>query len=123
MSSANIKLAQDAYAAFGKGDIPAILDMMTADVTIGIVGRKKDAPFFGIHTGKADAAEFFKLLDEAHALPLVFERRVIEVHPPAFLALVFIRRGRRQGFEVVSGADAIHSDNHFVHVAVEMIDA
>jgi ketosteroid isomerase-like protein len=68
MSSANIKLVQDAYAAFGRGDIPAILDAMAQDVTIGIVGRKQDAPFFGIHRGKAGAAEFFKQLDAAHAI-------------------------------------------------------
>ena len=68
MSDANIKLAQDAYAAFAKGDIPAILDMLTPDIRFGIVGRKQDAPFFGIHDGKAGAADFFKLLDEAHAI-------------------------------------------------------
>ena len=34
---------------------------------IGIVGRSVDAPFFGIHSGKAGAAEFFKQLDAARA--------------------------------------------------------
>jgi ketosteroid isomerase-like protein len=68
MSNANIKLVQDAYAAFGKGEIPAILDMMTPDVRMGIVGRSQDAPFLGIHSGKAGAAEFFQLLDAAHAI-------------------------------------------------------
>jgi hypothetical protein len=33
MSNANIKLVQDVYAAFGKGDIPGVFDLMTADVT------------------------------------------------------------------------------------------
>jgi uncharacterized protein len=68
MSSANIKLVQDAYAAFGAGDIPKILEMMTPDVTIGIVGRKEDAPFLGMHNGKTGVADFFRLLGEAHEI-------------------------------------------------------
>ena len=68
MSNANLKIVQDAYAAFGRGDIAAVIDTMTPDVTIGIVGRRKDAPFFGIFTGKAGAAEFFKELDAAHEI-------------------------------------------------------
>lgn len=68
MSEKNIKLVQDAYAAFGRGDIPAVLDRMSDDVTIGIVGRSEDAPFLGPHRGKAGAAEFFRQLDEAQAI-------------------------------------------------------
>ena len=34
MSDANIKLVQNAYAAFGKGDIPAILDVMTQTLNL-----------------------------------------------------------------------------------------
>ena len=41
----NIDLVQSAYAAFGRGEIPAILEMMTPDVTIGIVGQREDARF------------------------------------------------------------------------------
>jgi uncharacterized protein len=66
MSNANIKLVQDTYAAFGRGDLPAVLGMMSGDVSIGIVGRKEDAPLFGIHHGNAGAGEFFKQLAEAH---------------------------------------------------------
>ena len=85
MSNANIKLVQDAYAAFGKGDLPAILDMMTPDVRFGIVGRKQDAPFFGIHNGKAGAAEFFKLLDEAHAITKFEPRRFLAAEEKVFV--------------------------------------
>jgi ketosteroid isomerase-like protein len=68
MSNVNIKLVQTAYEAFGRGDIAAVLDGMAEDVSIGIVGRPQDAPLFGIHHGKAAAAEFFRLLDEAHEI-------------------------------------------------------
>jgi len=85
MSNTNIKLVQDAYAAFGKGDIPACLDMMTPDVTMGIVGRKQDAPFFGIHSGKAGAAEFFKQLDEAHAISKFEPQRFLAADEKVFV--------------------------------------
>lgn len=65
MSKNNLELVQSMYAAFGRGDIGAVIDSMAADVTIGIVGRRKDAPFFGIFDGKAGAAEFFKQLAAA----------------------------------------------------------
>jgi ketosteroid isomerase-like protein len=65
MSEANLKVVQTAYAAFGRGDIPAVIETMSADATIGIVGRRQDAPFLGIFEGKVGAAEFFKQLTEA----------------------------------------------------------
>jgi ketosteroid isomerase-like protein len=68
MSNANIKVVQDAYNAFGRGDLPAVLNAMSEDVSIGIVGRAQDAPLFGIHHGQAGAAEFFRLLNEAHEI-------------------------------------------------------
>jgi ketosteroid isomerase-like protein len=85
MSNANIKLVQDAYAAFGKGDLPAILDMMTPDVTMGIVGRTQDAPFLGIHSGKAGVMEFFKLLDEAHAISKFEPQRFLAAEEKVFV--------------------------------------
>jgi len=66
VSEQNIKLVQSVYAAFGRGDIPAVVESMSPDVTIGIVGRRQDAPFLGIYDdGRAGAAEFFKQLAAA----------------------------------------------------------
>ena len=76
MSDTNLKLVQDAYEKFGRGDVPGVLEMLTPDVTFGIIGRKEDAPFFGIRAGKAGAGEFFHDLNEAHEIskfePLTF---------------------------------------------------
>jgi ketosteroid isomerase-like protein len=85
MSEANIKLVQDAYAAFGRGEIPGILDTMSPDVTIGIVGRLQDAPFFGSHSGRDGAAEFFRLLDEAHAISLFEPLRYLGAEDKVFV--------------------------------------
>jgi ketosteroid isomerase-like protein len=73
MSEQNLKLVQSVYAAFGRGDIPAVIEAMAPNATIGIVGRRQDAPFLGIFDdGKAGAAEFFKQLAEAQDF-LTFE--------------------------------------------------
>jgi ketosteroid isomerase-like protein len=85
MSDANIKVVQDAYAAFGRGDIPAIIDVMTDDATIGIVGRSKDAPFLGIHSGRDGAAEFFRLLDEAHEISMFEPQRFLAAEEKVFV--------------------------------------
>ena len=68
MTNTNIKLVQEAYGAFGRGDIPAALDMMTPDMTWGMIGREKDVPMAGIRNGKAGAAEFFRLLKETQEI-------------------------------------------------------
>jgi hypothetical protein len=66
MSKRNIELIQEVYAAFGRGDIAAVIESMSPTVTIGIVGRRQDAPFLGIFDdGKAGGAEFFKQLAAA----------------------------------------------------------
>ena len=62
MDNANIKVVQDAYAAFGRGDVPAVIAMLTPDVTWESVGNPKDFPALGMHKGPAAVSEFFKLL-------------------------------------------------------------
>ena len=61
----NTKVVQDAYAAFGRGDIPALLGYMTDDVQWRpVIGTSKHVPFSGARTGKASVAEFFKVVAE-----------------------------------------------------------
>lgn len=76
-TSANIQLVQAAYAAFGKGDLPAILAMMSDDVVMGIVGREQDAPFLGVRNGKAGVQDFFRLLGEAHEIHVFEPKRFV----------------------------------------------
>lgn len=61
----NTKVVQDAYAAFGRGDIPALLGYMTDDVQWQpVIGTGKHVPFAGERRGKAAVAEFFKIVGE-----------------------------------------------------------
>ncbi|MBY0532630.1 MAG: nuclear transport factor 2 family protein [Xanthobacteraceae bacterium] len=85
MSNANLKVVQDAYAAFGRGDIPAVIANMTEDATIGIVGRAQDAPLFGIHKGHAGAAEFFKQLMDAHEISMFEPLRFLAAEDMVFV--------------------------------------
>ena len=57
----NTKVVQDAYAAFGRGDIATLLSYMTEDVQWEpVIGTAAHVPFSGARTGKAQVAEFFK---------------------------------------------------------------
>src|ERR1700736_3825123 len=57
----NTKIVQDAYAAFGRGDIQALLVSISDDVVwIGVYGTGPHVPTSGERRGKAAVAEFFK---------------------------------------------------------------
>ena len=59
----NTKVVQDAYAAFGRGDISTLLSYMSDDVTWRpVIGTGTHVPFSGERTGKPDVTEFFRLV-------------------------------------------------------------
>lgn len=61
----NTKVVQDAYAAFGRGDIPTLLGYMTDDIHWRpVIGTATHVPFSGERRGKAGVAEFFKQVSE-----------------------------------------------------------
>jgi uncharacterized protein len=59
----NIEVVQEAYAAFGRGDVQAILDRLDDSVawTAGY-GAGSNVPMSGERRGKAAVAEFFELV-------------------------------------------------------------
>jgi ketosteroid isomerase-like protein len=62
----NTKVVQDAYAAFGRGDIATLLSYMAEDIQWQpVIGTAARVPFSGERTGKAQVAEFFKLVAAA----------------------------------------------------------
>jgi ketosteroid isomerase-like protein len=85
MSKTNIELVQQGYADFTQGNVPAILAKMTPDVTIGIVGRREDAPFLGLRHGKEGAADFFQGLHAAHEIHLFEPQRFIASEDKVFV--------------------------------------
>jgi ketosteroid isomerase-like protein len=56
----NTKVVQDAYAAFGRGDIPGVIANLADDVVWnGVYGAGPHVPTSGERRGKAAVAEFF----------------------------------------------------------------
>ena len=61
----NTRIVQEAYAAFGRGDIKGILDRIDDDaVWHGVYGANAQVPTSGERRGKAAVAEFFKQVAE-----------------------------------------------------------
>ena len=65
----NTDVVRQAYEAFGSGDIPAMLELLTDDVEFTMQGPPV-LPYAGTHRGREGVAEFFSLLGEN----LEFER-------------------------------------------------
>ena len=61
---ANIKAIQDIYAAFGRGDVPYIIDQLTEDVTWR-THFDPVVPWGGDYSGKAKVPKFFDAIFSA----------------------------------------------------------
>jgi len=57
-----LSVVQNVYAAFGRGDIPALLDALAPDVRWEVVGRKGDYPTFGVRHGPDGVLAFFQAM-------------------------------------------------------------
>lgn len=60
----NVQVVKDAYAAFGKKDIPGILDTLSEDVEWNIPGPPDTIPFAGRKRGRDEVRNFFTKLSE-----------------------------------------------------------
>ena len=64
MSDVNISLVQSIYAAFGRGDVPTILEALAPDVDWQVNGRIEDYPLFGGWKGRERVRSFLSLVAE-----------------------------------------------------------
>lgn len=60
----NVQVVQDLYAAFGRGDIPGVLDLLAEDVDWHFNGRSEDIPFAGRWQDRAAMMDFFQIVGE-----------------------------------------------------------
>ena len=67
-SDDNIKLVRTAYEAFGRGDIPAVLDAIDDDCDWGVEASARIAPYYGVRHGKAEILAFFQELAATFAV-------------------------------------------------------
>ena len=59
----NIETVKGMYAAFGKGDVAAILSGLAENVDWGVETEARDVPWWQRYRGRADVARFFVALD------------------------------------------------------------
>lgn len=72
----NIEVIKDAYAAFGRGDVAAILASLTDDVEWELPGPAEIA-YAGLRHGRDGAAEFFRLLAQSDEVQAFEPRRFL----------------------------------------------
>jgi len=70
-TQSNVQLVQQAYAAFGAGDLQKLLGLMTSDI-VWEFPASKVIPWAGKFTGPGEVARFFAALME-HSEPQAFE--------------------------------------------------
>ena len=63
--SAQVKVVQQLYANFGKGDIPAVLSVLTDDIVWHSPGPTEILPWAGTHRGKQQVEQWFTVLGGA----------------------------------------------------------
>jgi ketosteroid isomerase-like protein len=100
-----IETIQRVYAAFGQGDVGAIVDLVTDDVDWASEAESNVAPWHGVHKGKGEVPKFF----EALAASL----EVTEFTPLAFASsdtdvMTVVRFGMKVPATGKSGAMDLH---------------
>lgn len=75
MTQPALDIVQQAYAAFGRGDLEAMLSLMCDDVQIQFVGDR-DAPYTGRVQGKSQVAEWFGAIAQADDIQAFEPRRL-----------------------------------------------
>ena len=58
------RVVQEMYAAFGRGDIPGVLDQLAEDIEWRIAGPS-ELPYAGLHRGRDEVAKFFETFGQA----------------------------------------------------------
>jgi ketosteroid isomerase-like protein len=97
----NTQLTKDAYAAFGRGDISAVLGVMTDDIEWVFPGPAGVLPLAGMFTGKEAVGAWFGTLD-ANLEFQVFDPREFIAQGDHLVSLVHIENTvRSNGAKVV----------------------
>lgn len=60
----NVRVVQDAYAAFQRADIPGLLELFAEDIDWWTPGTPEQIPYAGRRSGRDAVAEFFARLGE-----------------------------------------------------------
>ena len=106
MSEANIATVQSLYAAFGRGDIDAIVNGCLPDVTWASGGRKEDYPPFGMRKGTGAVRDFFRSVAEVQDFDEFSPREFYADRDKVFVLGRYRMRVKKTGQKVAS--DWVH---------------
>jgi uncharacterized protein len=102
----NIQRVKDGYAAFLRGDMPAVLEVLADDIE-WVVSGPSDLPGAGTHSGKQAVHAWFGTLAENLEFQ-VFEPREFIAQGDKVVSLVYVEATvRRNGRKII---------NHEAHV-------
>ncbi len=107
---ANLGVVQAAYAAFGKGDVPGVVALLSPDVHWESVGDPADFPALGVKTGTAAVEAQFALLGSLLSFQSFSPQQFFAAGPDTVFVLGHYDR------TVLKTGKAANSD--FVHVFV-----
>lgn len=74
----NVHVVQQAYGAFGRGDIPAVLAAMSEDIEWNTPGPSEISPLAGRFQGNEQVAQFFQTMADT--------QEMLEFTPQEFIA-------------------------------------
>jgi uncharacterized protein len=110
MDNPNVKIVEEAYGAFGKGDIPGVIGLLPPDVFWESVGNPSDFPALGPKRGTAAVEEQFKTLGTLLKFSSFDPQQFFPAGPDTVFVLGHYDR------TVIKTGKAANSD--FVHVFV-----
>jgi ketosteroid isomerase-like protein len=99
--SVNEKLVQEAYAAFGRGDIGAVLDLLADDVAWS---SPRTLPHGGVFQGKAEVGRFFEGIGTAWGTLGLDVERVSDAGDDTVIAVLRADGVRKNGQPASYGA-------------------
>lgn len=63
-SNSQVQVIQRIYAAFGKGDVPAIVEQLAPEAEFSFAGASPDVPWHGPWSGREGVQRFFSTIAE-----------------------------------------------------------
>jgi ketosteroid isomerase-like protein len=97
-SDENVHVIEEIYAAFGRGDVEAVLAHVSDDVDWATETSSTVAPWYGVRHGKAGVASFFeafgKTMEVEEFRPYAYAANQDEVHTVVHCRAVARATGR-----------------------------
>ena len=104
MADPKVETIQGVYEAFGRGDVQAILDVLTDDVDWAAEADSSAAPWYGVHKGKAEVPKFFEALgssvEVSEFTPLSFTSNDTDVMVVIRFTMKVIATGKSGAMEI-----------------------